>query len=67
MRRILLLCIGAAVCTGREAAAGARAAARTIRLHPHLARQAAADPMFARLRDLAEFKRLIAVSTAVAR
>lgn len=32
-----------------------------IRLHPNLARQAAADPLFAKLRDLAEFKRLIVV------
>lgn len=30
-----------------------------IRLHPNLARQAAADPIFATLRELAEFKRLI--------
>jgi uncharacterized Ntn-hydrolase superfamily protein len=33
-----------------------------VRLHPNLARQAAADPMFARMRDLAEFKRLILVA-----
>src|SRR5262249_60067608 len=32
-----------------------------IRLHPNLARQAASDPIFAKLRDLAEFKRLIKV------
>lgn len=31
----------------------------TIRLHPNLARQAAADPIFTSLRELAEFKRLI--------
>ena len=31
-----------------------------IRLHPNLARQAAADPIFAKMRELAEFKRLIA-------
>ena len=31
----------------------------TIRLHPNLARQAAADPIFASMRDLPEFKRLI--------
>jgi hypothetical protein len=30
-----------------------------IRLPPNLARQAAADPVFARMRDLAEFKRLV--------
>ena len=30
-----------------------------IRLHPNLARQAAADPIFAKMRELAEFKRLI--------
>jgi uncharacterized Ntn-hydrolase superfamily protein len=30
-----------------------------IRLHPNLARQAAADPAFAKMRDLGEFKRLI--------
>jgi uncharacterized Ntn-hydrolase superfamily protein len=30
-----------------------------IRLHPHLARQAANDPLFTNLRDLGEFKRLI--------
>jgi len=34
-----------------------------IRLHPNLARQAAADPLFAALRELAEFKRLIRVAT----
>jgi len=33
-----------------------------IRLHPNLARQAAADPLFARLAQYAEFKRLIAVA-----
>jgi uncharacterized Ntn-hydrolase superfamily protein len=32
-----------------------------IRLHPNLARQAAADPIFAPLRGLAEFKRLIQI------
>jgi uncharacterized Ntn-hydrolase superfamily protein len=32
-----------------------------IRLHPNLARQAAVDPIFAKLRDLAEFKRLVKV------
>jgi len=32
-----------------------------IRLHPNLARQAATDPLFAPLRELAEFKRLIQV------
>jgi len=31
----------------------------TIRLHPNLAGQAAADPIFASMRDLPEFKRLI--------
>ena len=31
----------------------------TIRLHPNLARQAAADPIFASMRDLPEFKRLV--------
>jgi uncharacterized Ntn-hydrolase superfamily protein len=35
-----------------------------IRLHPNLARQAAADGAFAKLRDLAEFKRLVAVAGA---
>lgn len=30
-----------------------------IRLHPNLARQAAVDPLFANLRELAEFKRLV--------
>jgi uncharacterized Ntn-hydrolase superfamily protein len=33
-----------------------------IRLHPNLARQAAADPFFVKLQNLAEFKRLIKVS-----
>jgi len=33
-----------------------------IRLHPNLARQAAADPVFAKLRELAEFKRLVRVA-----
>ena len=33
-----------------------------IRLHPNLAREAAQDPLFASLRDLAEFKRLVAVA-----
>jgi uncharacterized Ntn-hydrolase superfamily protein len=33
-----------------------------IRLHPNLARQAAADPLFAKLRDVAEFTRLIRVA-----
>jgi uncharacterized Ntn-hydrolase superfamily protein len=32
-----------------------------VRLHPNLARQAAADPIFAKLRDMAEFKRLILI------
>jgi tetratricopeptide (TPR) repeat protein len=32
-----------------------------IRLHPNLARQAATDPIFAKMRGLAEFKRLIQV------
>ena len=32
-----------------------------VRLHPNLARQAAADPIFAKLRDNAEFKRLILI------
>jgi uncharacterized Ntn-hydrolase superfamily protein len=32
-----------------------------VRLHPNLARQAAADPVFAKMRDMAEFKRLIIV------
>jgi tetratricopeptide (TPR) repeat protein len=32
-----------------------------VRLHPNLARQAAADPIFAKMRDMAEFKRLIIV------
>jgi hypothetical protein len=31
-----------------------------IRLHPNLARQAAADPIVAKMRERAEFKRLIA-------
>jgi tetratricopeptide (TPR) repeat protein len=30
-----------------------------IRLHPHLARQAATDPLLTNLRELGEFKRLI--------
>ena len=33
-----------------------------IRLHPNLARQAAADPVFAKLRDVAEFTRLMRVA-----
>jgi uncharacterized Ntn-hydrolase superfamily protein len=33
-----------------------------IRLHPNLARQAAADPIFAKMRDLPEFKRLVLVA-----
>jgi uncharacterized Ntn-hydrolase superfamily protein len=33
-----------------------------IRLHPNLARQAAADPLFASMRELAEFKRLVRVA-----
>lgn len=37
-----------------------------IRLHPNLARQAATDPLFASLRDIAEFKRLTAIATAKA-
>jgi len=32
-----------------------------VRLHPNLARQAAVDPIFAKMRDLPEFKRLIVV------
>jgi tetratricopeptide (TPR) repeat protein len=32
-----------------------------IRLHPNLAREAARDPLFAGLRDLGEFKRLVQV------
>jgi uncharacterized Ntn-hydrolase superfamily protein len=32
-----------------------------IRLHPNLARQASADPIFAKMHDLAEFKRLMRV------
>lgn len=35
-----------------------------IRLHPNLARQAAADPLFANLRELAEFKRLVRLGTS---
>jgi uncharacterized Ntn-hydrolase superfamily protein len=38
-----------------------------IRLHPNLARQAAGDPSFVTLRDLAEYKRLIAVAAAPVR
>jgi uncharacterized Ntn-hydrolase superfamily protein len=34
-----------------------------IRLHPNLARQAADDPIFAKMRDSAEFKRLVRVAT----
>ncbi len=34
----------------------------SIRLHPNLARQAAVDPLFAKMRDLAEFKRLVRVA-----
>ena len=37
-----------------------------VRLHPNLARQAGADPMFAKMRGLAEFKRLIVVAGAKA-
>jgi uncharacterized Ntn-hydrolase superfamily protein len=33
-----------------------------IRLHPNLARQAAADPAFAKMRELGEFKRLMRVA-----
>jgi uncharacterized Ntn-hydrolase superfamily protein len=33
-----------------------------IRLHPNLARQAAVDPLFAKMREVAEFKRLIRVA-----
>jgi uncharacterized Ntn-hydrolase superfamily protein/L-ascorbate metabolism protein UlaG (beta-lactamase superfamily) len=33
-----------------------------IRLHPNLARQAAEDPIFTAMRDLAEFKRLVALA-----
>jgi len=36
----------------------------SIRLHPNLARQAATDPLLASLRDIAEFKRLIAIAMA---
>lgn len=35
-----------------------------IRLHPNLARQASADPLFANLRELAEFKRLVRLGTS---
>ncbi len=35
-----------------------------IRLHPNLARQAATDPIFSKMRDMAEFKRLIIVGGA---
>ena len=35
-----------------------------IRLHPNLARQAATDPLFAKMREMAEFKRLTAASRA---
>jgi uncharacterized Ntn-hydrolase superfamily protein len=35
-----------------------------IRLHPNLARQAADDPVFAPLRQLAEFKRLLAIAAS---
>jgi uncharacterized Ntn-hydrolase superfamily protein len=35
-----------------------------IRLHPNLAREAAADPSFAKMRELGEFKRLVRVATA---
>ena len=38
-----------------------------IRLHPNLARQAAVDPLFATLRDLAEFKRLVIVAAPAPR
>ena len=38
-----------------------------IRLHPNLAREAARDPLFAGLRDLAEFKRLVQTSAALAK
>ena len=33
-----------------------------IRLHPNLARQAAVDPVFEKMRGLAEFKRLVRVA-----
>jgi len=33
-----------------------------IRLHPNLARQAAADPVFSKMRELPEFKRLVRVA-----
>ena len=38
-----------------------------IRLHPNLAREAARDPLFAGLRDLGEFKRLVQASAALAK
>jgi hypothetical protein len=44
-------------CTALQAPVPLREA---IRLHPNLARQAAADPIFAKMRAFAEFKRLIA-------
>ncbi|HEY7789018.1 MAG TPA: DUF1028 domain-containing protein [Vicinamibacterales bacterium] len=34
-----------------------------IRLHPHLAREALVDPIFASMRDLGEFKRLVELAT----
>jgi len=34
-----------------------------IRLHPNLARQAAEDPIFTKMRELAEFKRLVRVAS----
>jgi len=34
-----------------------------IRLHPNLARQAAADPVFAKMRELGEFRRLVRVAS----
>ena len=33
-----------------------------IRLHPHLAREAAVDPVFAKMRELGEFKRLVVLA-----
>ena len=33
-----------------------------IRLHPNLAREAARDPVFAKMRDLGEFKRLVRIA-----
>ena len=38
-----------------------------IRLHPNLAQGGRADPLFAGLRDLGEFKRLVQASAALAK